>query len=68
MNERIEKKIMAEKYACKSFNDNHENYDAHLKTYFSKRFWFLFIIFKYFLDNSKKIALIFVLLNLSYVH
>ena len=31
MNESIKKKIMANKYACKSFNANKNNYDAYLK-------------------------------------
>ena len=31
MNERIKKKIMAKKHACKSFNANKKNYDAYLK-------------------------------------
>ena len=31
MNESIKKKIMAKKYACKSFNANKKNYDAYLK-------------------------------------
>ena len=31
MSESIKKKIMAKKYACKSFNANKKNYDAYLK-------------------------------------
>ena len=31
INESIKKKIMAKKYACKSFNANKKNYDAYLK-------------------------------------
>ena len=31
MNESIKKKIMAKKYACKSFYANKKNYDAYLK-------------------------------------
>ena len=31
MNKTIKKKIMAKKYACKSFNANKKNYDAYLK-------------------------------------
>ena len=44
INESIKKKIMAKKYACKSFNANKKNYDVHLKlqtisTELSEMYW-----------------------------